>query len=96
MEFRYYVYILTNKSNNVLYIGITDDIKRRLYEHKNKLNEGFTSKYNVHKLVYLEDTNNVLDAIAREKQLKRWSRAKKIALIESVNKEWKDLAEGEL
>lgn len=96
MEFRYYVYILTNKSNNVLYIGITDDIKRRLYEHKNKLNEGFTSRYNVHKLVYLEDTNNVLEAIAREKQLKRWSRAKKIALIESVNKEWKDLAEGEL
>ena len=90
---QYYVYILTNKSNNVLYIGMTNDIKRRVYEHKNKLLEGFTSKYNVNKLVYLECTNDVNSAIEREKILKKWSRIKKLNLIEMQNPTWQDLSE---
>ena len=89
----YYVYMLTNKNNNVLYTGVTNDLKRRLYEHKNKLVDGFTQKYNVYKLVYFEITNDVNSAIAREKQIKGWTRAKKNALIESKNSQWCDLAE---
>ncbi len=88
----YYVYILTNKGNTVLYIGVTNDLERRIYEHKNKILEGFTKKYNVDKLVYYEETKDINEAIAREKQLKKWSRAKKINLIESVNKTWRDLS----
>ena len=90
----YYVYILTNKSNKVMYIGITNDLQRRLYEHKNELVDGFTKKYNVHKLVYFEQTNDVYSAISREKQLKNWSRAKKNALIIRTNPHWVDLSEG--
>ncbi len=89
----YYVYILTNWNNKVIYIGVTNDLRRRLYEHKNELIDGFTKKYHVHKLVYYEHTSDVRAAIAREKQLKGWLRAKKNALVETMNPQWKDLSE---
>lgn len=89
----YYVYIMTNRSGT-LYIGMTNDLERRVYEHKNKLVPGFTSKYNIDRLVYYESSNDVNVVIAREKQLKGWLRRKKIALIESINPEWRDLSEG--
>ena len=89
----YYVYILTNWSNGVLYTGVTNNLERRLYEHKNKLVNGFTGKYNVDKLVYYDNTTDVKAAIAREKQIKGWTRRKKIDLIESMNPQWKDLFE---
>ncbi len=89
----YYVYILTNKNNNVMYVGVTNNLLRRLYEHKNHLIEGFTKKYNVTKLVYYEESPDVLSANAREKQLKGWSRIKKNELVESENPEWNDLSE---
>ncbi len=89
----YYVYMLTNKNNNVLYTGVTNNLKRRLYEHKNKFVDGFTKKYNVDKLVYYEITNDVNSALAREKQIKGWTRAKKNALVESKNSQWCDLTE---
>lgn len=82
---------MTNNSKT-LYIGVTDDLMRRAYEHKNKLIEGFTKKYNLTKLVYFETFNRIEDAIRREKQLKNWHRKWKINLIELVNKEWKDLS----
>ena len=88
----YYVYILTNQNNKVMYIGMTNDLQRRLYEHKNELIDGFTKRYHVHKLVYFEQTSDVNEAIAREKQLKGWLRAKKNALVETINPEWKDLS----
>lgn len=88
----YYVYILTNKSNRVLYTGMTNNIKRRLYEHKNKLVEGFTAKYNVNKLVYVEEFNTSIEAITAEKVIKGWVRIKKIKLVESKNPDWKDLS----
>ena len=88
----YYIYILTNSTNNVLYIGVTNDIKRRWYEHCNELVDGFTKKYHVHKLVYIEETNSIEDAIAREKQLTGWTRKKKNNLIESINPNWTDLS----
>lgn len=75
--FTYYVYILTTKNNKLLYIWVTNNLERRLYEHKNKLVEWFTSKYNINKLVYYEETTNISDAINREKQLKWWLRSKK-------------------
>jgi putative endonuclease len=87
----YYVYILTNKSNKVLYTGVTNNLSRRVYEHKHKLVKGFTSKYNVNKLVYYEITNYVVAAIQREKQIKGWLRKKKMDLIESLNPKWEDL-----
>jgi putative endonuclease len=87
----YYVYILTNWSNKVLYTGVTNNLERRIYEHKNKLVPGFTEKYNVTKLVYFDSSSDVKAAIAREKQIKGWTRQKKIDLIESMNPEWKDL-----
>jgi len=87
----YYVYILTNKSKT-FYIGVTNNLDRRIYEHKNKLIDGFTKKYNLDRLVYFEVFNNIEDAISREKQLKNWHRQWKINLVESVNKEWKDLS----
>jgi len=89
----YYVYILSNKYNNVIYVGITNDLIRRVYEHKNKLVEGFTEKYNVDKLVYYELFNDPINAITREKQLKGYSRKKKVELINSFNPEWEDLYE---
>ena len=84
---------MTNKANTVLYTGVTNDLERRIYEHKNKFNKGFTSKYNINKLVYYEKSDNAYDAINREKQIKAGSRKKKIELIKSINKEWKDLSE---
>ncbi len=88
----YYVYIMTNKSRT-LYTGMTSDLKKRVWEHKQKLVEGFTKKYNISRLVYWEETGDVRSAIIREKQIKGWLRAKKIALIETMNTEWKDLSE---
>ncbi len=90
----YYIYFLTNKTNSVLYIGVTNDLMRRLYEHKNKLIEGFTKKYNCSKLVYFEETDDVSVAISREKQLKKWQRKKKNNLVETNNPQWKDLSDG--
>jgi putative endonuclease len=87
----YYVYIMTNDSKT-LYIGITNDLVRRVYEHKNGLIKGFTRKYNLKKLVYYELINDAGPAIKREKQLKNWHRQWKINLIESANKGWKDLS----
>ena len=87
----YFVYILTNKLNNVLYVGVTNNIIKRIYEHKNKLADGFTSKYNVDKLVYYESSVDVRSAIKREKQLKNWHREWKDNLITSFNNEWDDL-----
>ena len=92
-EHNYYVYIMTNKYNTVLYTGVTNNLARRVFEHKQKIVSGFTSKYNVNKLVYYEHTTDVNAARAREKQIKAGSRAKKIALIEKENKEWRDLSE---
>jgi putative endonuclease len=89
----FYVYILTNKNNKVMYIGMTNNLTRRLYEHKNKLIEGFSKKYNTNKLVYFEQTNDVNSAFAREKEIKGWRREKKNRLVESLNAEWKDLSE---
>ncbi|MBI4287751.1 MAG: GIY-YIG nuclease family protein [Chloroflexi bacterium] len=88
---QYYVYIMSNVSKT-LYIGVTNDLERRVDEHKQKLTEGFTKKYNLTMLVYYEETNDIYEAITREKQLKGWLRRRKIALIESVNPEWKDLS----
>ena len=91
MDKQYYVYILTNKRNNVLYTGVTNDLQRRVYEHREKLGEGFTAKYNVNKLVYYEETESIEAAIMREKQIKGGSRQKKVDLIEGMNPHWKDL-----
>jgi len=91
MDKQFYVYIMTNKKNTVLYTGITSDLKKRVYEHKQKLASGFTSKYNINKLVYFEVFEDSYNAISREKQIKGGSRNKKIGLIDSINKEWKDL-----
>ena len=88
----YFVYILTNKTNKVLYTGVTNNLERRLYEHKNHLVDGFSSKYNTTKLVYYEVSESVESAIAREKQIKAYRRDKKIALINELNSEWKDLS----
>lgn len=86
-----YVYILANKHNTVLYTGVTRDLKRRIYEHKQKFVKSFTSKYNVDKLVYYEVFDDIYNAITREKQIKAGSRQKKIELINSMNESWKDL-----
>ena len=88
---QYFVYILTNKSNKVLYTGVTNNLDRRIREHKQKLVKGFTSRYNLTKLVYFEEFADVVDAIAAEKKIKGWLRAKKIKLIESKNPWWFDL-----
>jgi putative endonuclease len=89
---RYYVYIMTSPTGT-LYTGTTNNLERRVYEHKQKLIEGFTKKYNVTRLVYFEETGDVHAALAREKQIKRWVRRKKITLIKSVNPKWEDLSE---
>ena len=88
----YYVYILSNYTNSTLYIGVTDNLTRRLYEHKNKLNEGFTSKYNVNKLVYFEEVSDIKAAIQREKNLKKWKREWKEELIKKLNPDFNDLS----
>ncbi len=88
----YYVYIITNKNNKVLYAGVTNNLERRMYEHKNKLIEGFSSKYNLMKLVYFEHTSNIESAIIKEKQIKGWVRKKKTDLISSFNPKWNDLS----
>ena len=93
MDKQYYIYIVTNKRNTVLYTGVTNDLRRRAYEHREKLVEGFTKKYNITKLVYYEVFDNIESAILREKQIKGGSRQKKIDLINSMNKEWRDLYE---
>ena len=89
----YFVYILSNITNTTLYVGMTNDLRRRLYEHKNKLIPGFTEKYNVHKLVYFEKTTDVKAAIQREKRLKKWNRDWKIELIKKNNPNLNDLSE---
>ena len=93
MKKQYYIYILTNKNRTVLYTGITNDLKRRIHEHKEKTVEGFTRKYNVTNLVYYEVFDDAENAILREKQIKGGSRRKKVELINNVNKEWRDLYE---
>lgn len=87
----YYVYIMASYSGT-LYAGVTNDLQRRVWEHKEKLIEGFTKRYNINRLVYFEETPDAESAIAREKQIKGWVRRKKVALIESVNPEWRDLS----
>jgi len=87
----YYVYMLSNQNNKVLYIGVTNDLVRRVYEHRNNLVDGFTKRYRMHKLVYYEATNDVYSAISREKQMKKWRRSKKDFLISRMNPDWNDL-----
>lgn len=91
-DYNFYVYILTNWNDQVMYIGMTNNLERRLHEHKNKLVDGFTKKYNVNKLVYYEYGNDVHAAIAREKEIKKWRREKKNNLVMTMNPEWKDLS----
>ena len=88
----YFVYILSNWNDSVVYIGVTSNLPKRLYEHRSGLSDGFTKKYNVHKLVYFEQTSDVYSALSREKQLKKWSRSKKNLLIEHQNPTWRDLS----
>ncbi len=95
MKRHYFVYIMTNKYNTVLYTGVTNDLTRRVYEHKQKHGGAFTSRYNVNKLVYSETFYDINEAIAREKQIKAGSRQKKIDLVNSINPEWKDLMKEE-
>ena len=91
-EYNFYVYILTNWTNEVMYIGMTNNLERRLDEHKRKLVDGFTKKYNVNKLVYYEHTTDVQAALAREKEIKKWRREKKNNLVMTLNPDWKDLS----
>jgi putative endonuclease len=88
---QYFVHILTNKTNKVLYVGVTNNLERRMYEHRNKIINGFTKRYNLTKLVYFEETSDVKSALEREKQLKNWHRDWKIRLISDFNPSWKDL-----
>ena len=90
---RYYVYILSSKTGT-LYIGVTNDLQRRIFEHKHGLIEGFTKRYKVTRLVYYEETPEVNEAITREKEIKKWRRSRKIDLIKSMNSQWKDLSDG--
>jgi putative endonuclease len=90
-NYNFYVYITTNWNHTILYIGVTNDLKRRIFEHRNKLVAGFTQKFNVNKLVYYEHFSKIDDAIKREKNLKRWRREWKIDLISNMNPDWRDL-----
>ena len=90
---QYFVYIMSNRTHT-LYIGVTNDLERRVYEHKHKLVPGFTSRYAIDRLIYFEESSDIRAAIEREKQLKGWLRAKKVALIESINPKWQDLSRG--
>ena len=92
MDQQYCIYILTTWNDKVLYVGVTNDLQRRLFEHKNKTIEGFSSRYNIDKLIYYECGQYINDAIAREHEIKGWIRAKKIELINAFNPEWKDLS----
>ena len=94
MEKQYWVYILTNRSNKVLYIGCTSNLQLRVAQHKQKAIGGFTAKYNVNKLIYFETTNDAYAAVSRERQLKGWTRKKKSWLINALNPEWKELFVG--
>ena len=85
---------MTNWNNKVMYLGVTNNLERRVYDHRNKLIKGFTEKYNVNKLVYFEETSDVAVAITREKEIKKWRREKKNALVKKVNPDWKDLSHG--
>ncbi|MBI4180580.1 MAG: GIY-YIG nuclease family protein [Chloroflexi bacterium] len=91
MEKQYYIYIMTNHKNSVLYTGVTNDLQRRVYEHKNKLVKGFTKRYNLNRLVYYEICNDIEGAIIREKQIKAGSRQDKTSLIDVANRDWHDL-----
>lgn len=91
MNKQYYTYIMSNKGNTVLYTGVTNDLKRRVYEHRKKLVDGFAKRYNIFKLVYYEVSQDIESAILREKQIKGGSRQKKVELISSMNKKWRDL-----
>ena len=93
MARQYYVYIMTNRSRT-LYVGVTSDLERRVFEHKSGAMEGFTKRYRIDRLVYFDATSDVEGAISREKEIKRWRRSKKIDLIEAENPGWKDLSEG--
>jgi putative endonuclease len=92
-EKNYYVYLLTNSDNKVMYVGMTNDLERRMHEHKEKTVKGFTEKYNVTKLVYFEQGSEVNVVIAREKEIKKWRREKKNALVERANPDWHDLSD---
>jgi putative endonuclease len=89
----YYIYILASKRNGTLYIGVTNDLKKRVYEHKNDFVDGFTKRYQVHLLVYYKQCENINAAISEEKRLKRWNRKWKLELIETANPDWRDLYE---
>ena len=89
----YYLYMMTNGNNKVLYTGVTSNLEKRIWEHKNEIYEGFSQKYKTKKLVYIEETNDIEAAIKREKQIKNWSRHKKNFLINKINSEWRDLSD---
>ena len=91
MDHRYFVYILTNRHHTALYVGVTNDLVRRVHEHRSKIASDFTTRYNVDRLVFFEETSDVQAAIAREKQIKSGSRARKIALVNAFNPDWRDL-----
>jgi putative endonuclease len=88
----YYVYLLTNWNNEVMYVGVTNNLARRMFEHKNRLIKGFTEKYNLNKLVYFEEAQDVMSALTREKEIKKWRREKKNRLVNLANPDWKDLS----
>jgi len=90
----YYVYLLTIWNNRVMYVGMTNNLERRVYEHKNRLVSGFTKKYNINNLVYFEETSDMNAALSREKEIKKWRREKKDSLVLNVNPEWRDLSDG--
>jgi putative endonuclease len=92
-EKAYYVYLLTNWNNKVMYVGITNNLERRIYEHKEKVVKGFTEKYNVNKLVHYEHTSDIVEALNREKEIKKWRRVKKNRLVVNTNPLWRDLSE---
>lgn len=91
-DHRYYVYLLTNKNDKVMYVGVTNHLERRVHEHKTKMVPSFTEKYNVNKLVYFEETHDILAAITREKEIKKWRREKQNNLVRGMNPEWEDLS----
>jgi len=93
MEHRCFVYILTNRHHTALYVGVTNDLVRRVHEHRTKIASGFTTRYNVDKLVYYDETSDVVAAIAREKQIKGGSREKKVELVNAMNPDWRDLSD---